>query len=75
MAAPVKPGTAERYWREVAALRRLELALQQDEALSDEERQPLVASIVAVTTLLMEVAKSRTALVVSTTTDTVGEVA
>ena len=45
MAAPVKPGTPARYWREVEGLSRLEIALLRDPELTDEERGPLVAAI------------------------------
>ena len=56
MAAPVKPGTAARYWREVEGLSRLEIALLRDPELSDEERGPLVAAIVDLKAKLVSVA-------------------
>lgn len=59
MAAPVKPGTAERYWREVEGLSRLETALLRDTELTDEVRQRLTQSTVALKEQLAEVAKTR----------------
>jgi hypothetical protein len=56
MAAPVKPGTSERYWREVEGLSRLEIALLRDPDLTDEERGPVVAAVISLKTMLVGVA-------------------
>ncbi len=60
MPPPVKPGTAARYWREVDALSRLEVALNRDMDLSEEERSRLVTSVIGLKALLTELARSRT---------------
>ena len=44
MAAPVQPGTADRFWREVEALSRLDVTLRRTEGLPEDERQSIAAS-------------------------------
>lgn len=59
MPPPVKAGTAERYWREVDGLSRLEVALRRDDEIPTEDSDQLIAQVVALKESLAKLAKSR----------------
>jgi hypothetical protein len=44
VAAPVQPGSSDRFWREVEALSRLDVTLRRTEGLPEDERQSIAAS-------------------------------
>ena len=59
MPAPIKAGTAERYWREVEGLSRLTIAFLRDPDLTSEERQRLTQSAETLKGQLVEALNSR----------------
>lgn len=59
MAAPTKAGTAERYWREVEGLSRLEMALLRDQELPPEEHARLAETVALLKSQLVEIVKTR----------------
>lgn len=61
MPPSVKPGSKDRYWREVEALSRLCIALERDEALEDAERRAAAVAAETLKGLLVLLAKGRAA--------------
>ena len=59
MPAPVKAGTAERYWREVDGLQRLEVALLRDEALEPSDRDSTIHLVQSLKGRLVDIAQGR----------------
>jgi hypothetical protein len=57
----VKPGSRDRYWREVEGLSRLAIALERDETLTDGERRAVVQPLARLKEQLTALAKGRAA--------------